>query len=310
MAASKPFLEDFLFHTPLPGHPVPSLESVMDRYSTLASPNCRNIVSGCRRVLKPNKGPMDSIIALKNNPRFKFVHENRFPGQSKEKVFIFKMSVDLQGSGVDLVRRMQAGNDLSESWIMFDHIKRVKEWTMMACHVYEPRYYKVLTIACCDMQSEDHKAQALFWENLNKVMAENGVPNVNFRGFMADSAGGNWMAVRQVYGTGDPHIPMLDKERSCFFHFMANLDKYTTKYIKLSMQAQHKKLCLEYRDCKTQSDADAKYLAIRGWWLSSGAATEDALYSLSEWLGFWHHRYRQWGGQMILVNLYPTLECL
>jgi hypothetical protein len=61
----------------------------------------------------------------------------------------------------------------------------------MACHVYDSRYCKVLTIACCDMQSEDGAAQILFWENLNAVMAENGVPNVNFKGFMADSAQAN-----------------------------------------------------------------------------------------------------------------------
>jgi hypothetical protein len=73
-------------------------------------------------------------------------------------------------------------------WIMFDHVKRLRDWTTMACHVYDNRYCKVLTIACCDMQSEDGATQVLFWENLNAVMAENGVPNVNFKGFMADSA--------------------------------------------------------------------------------------------------------------------------
>jgi hypothetical protein len=38
------------------------------------------------------------------------------------------------------------------------------------------------------MQSEDGAAQTLLWENLNTVMAENGVLTVNFKGFMADSA--------------------------------------------------------------------------------------------------------------------------
>ena len=302
MAASQAFLSDYLFNTPTQEEKQLNLESVMDKFSYLASPNCRNIVSGSKRVLKPKAGPMESIIALKNNPKFKFVHENRFPGQSNDKVFVFKMSVDLEGSGVDLVRRMQPGGDLQDSWIMFDHVKRVDKWTTMACHVYDSRYCKVLTVAICDMQSEDHIAQILFWENLNKVMANNGVPNVNFKGFMADSAQANWMAVRRVYGSGDPKVPMEDRERSCFFHWMANLDKYTTKHIKLSLQVQHKKICLEYRDAKTMPEAEVKYHAIRAWWLSAGAATEDDLIALSEWLGFWHYRYRQWGGKMILVS--------
>ena len=32
---------------------------------------------------------------------------SRFPGQSKDKVFIFKMFVDLPGNGVELVKKMQ-----------------------------------------------------------------------------------------------------------------------------------------------------------------------------------------------------------
>jgi hypothetical protein len=32
------------------------------------------------------------------------------------------MSVDLPGSGVELVKRMQVGGDMENSWIMFDHV--------------------------------------------------------------------------------------------------------------------------------------------------------------------------------------------
>ena len=55
------------------------------------------------------------------------------------------------GSGVDLVKRMQARGDLQCSWMMFDHVKQMKEWTTMACHVYDSLYCKVMTIAVCDM---------------------------------------------------------------------------------------------------------------------------------------------------------------
>jgi hypothetical protein len=110
----------------------------------------------------------------------------------------------------------------------------------MACHVYDSRYCKVLTIACCDMQSEDGIAQIFFWENLNSVMAENSVPNVNFKGFMADSAQANWNEVRTIYGDGDPSLPIVARERTCLFHWSASLNKVTQKYIKPSLQFQHK----------------------------------------------------------------------
>ena len=113
-------------------------------------------------------------------------------------MFVFKMSVDLPGSSVELMKRMQVGGDMENSLIMFDHVKRLKDWTTMACHVYDSRYCKVFTIACCDMQSEDGAAQIFLGENLNVVMADNGVPNVNFKGFMADSAQANWIAVRTI----------------------------------------------------------------------------------------------------------------
>ena len=119
---------------------------------------------------------------------------------------------------------------------MFDYVKCLKDWTTLACHVYDSKYCKVLTIACCDMQSEDGRAQTILRKNLNFVMAENNVPNVNFKGYMANSAQSNWNAVRKIYGDSEPHLPMVDRERTCLFHWSANLDKVTQKYIKSSLR--------------------------------------------------------------------------
>jgi hypothetical protein len=44
-----------------------------------------------------------------------------------------------------------------------------------------------MTIAVCDMQSEDTKVQCIMWRELNNLMATNSVQNTNFKGFMADS---------------------------------------------------------------------------------------------------------------------------
>ena len=79
----------------------------------------------------------------------------------------------------------------------------------MACHVYESQYYKMLIIACCDMQFEDGATQTLFWKKLNVVIADNGVPKVHFKGFMADSAHASWDTARMIYGDGDPSLPMV-----------------------------------------------------------------------------------------------------
>ena len=81
----------------------------------------------------------------------------------------------------------------------------------MACHVYDSTYCRVMTIAVCDMQSEDAAAQMILWKNLNVVMARHGVPSPKFKGFMADSAHANWNVVRVIYGSGDATVPMKDQ---------------------------------------------------------------------------------------------------
>ena len=76
----------------------------------------------------------------------------------------------------------------------------------------------------------------------------------------------------------------------------------TQNYIKTSLQFYHKQLCKNYKNAKTIDEAEIKDHVISSWWLSSGVATKEGILDLSEWLGFWHFRYWQWGGHMILVN--------
>jgi hypothetical protein len=110
--------------------------------------------------------------------------------------------------------------------------------------------------------------------------------------------------VKAIYGDGDPSLPMVARERTCLFHWSASLDKVTHKYIKPSLQFQQ--ICKDYKDSKKMDDVETKYHVIRSWWLSSRAASEEGILGLSEWLEFWHFRYRQWGGHMLLVSTYQT----
>jgi predicted phage tail protein len=49
------------------------------------------------------------------------------------------------------------------------------------------------------------------WRNLNKVMANNGVPNPNFKGFMANNTKANWNVVQIVYGSDDASESMVNR---------------------------------------------------------------------------------------------------
>ncbi len=280
---------------------------LFDRCKHLTSPSVRNRVSGFKYMRR--FGVMDSITKLRGSSNWPYVQENKFPGQGSDtdKVFVFKMSELGPGSGVDLVKRMQPGGDLENSWLMFDHVKRVQNWTTMACHVYDATYCRVMTIAVCDMQSEDSAAQTVVWNNLNAVMARHDIPNPNFKGFMADSAQANWNSIRVVYGSGDASVPIENKERTCLFHWTQSLEKHTKAHIRPDLQDQHRMLCKQYKNARTLAEAESRYLAIRAWWLSEGTTSEDGLSRLELWLAFWHFRYRQWGGFMQLVFPEPLL---
>ena len=138
------------------------------------------------------------------------------------------------------------------------------------------------------MQSEDVAAQQVFWKNLNAVSSKHDITNPNFKGFMADSAQANWNAVRIVYGGGDPAIPMVNRERTCLFHWAQALEKHTKADIRADLQDQHRRLCKEYKNSISLEEAQSRYLAIRAWWLSSGASTDEGLPRLNLWLAFWH----------------------
>jgi hypothetical protein len=73
--------------------------------------------------------------------------------------------------------------------------------------------------------------------------------------------------------------------------------------VHVDLQHQHRQLCRQYKNVASASESKTRYLAIRAWWLFSGATSEEGLSQLELWLAFWHFRYRQWDGFMQLVSL-------
>jgi len=73
------------------------------------------------------------------------------------------MSIKGDGSGCDLVKRMQPRGNLETCWFMYD-----------------PIYYKMMMIVMCIMQSECIEIQSAMWQKMNKVIAKEGVHNPNF----------------------------------------------------------------------------------------------------------------------------------
>jgi hypothetical protein len=101
-----------------------ALEDVLDKFEILSSPNLWNMISISRSGGKG--GAFDSIMVMKRYTIIEYIHGNIFPEQGKDKAYIFKMLVDEPGSGVDLVKLMQPGGELENTWLIFDHVKCVQ----------------------------------------------------------------------------------------------------------------------------------------------------------------------------------------
>jgi hypothetical protein len=65
-------------------------------------------------------------LAFKANSGYDYIENiNCFPKQQYfgEKFFMFKMSMDGDSSGCELVKQMQLGGNLQTTWTMFEHVK-------------------------------------------------------------------------------------------------------------------------------------------------------------------------------------------
>jgi hypothetical protein len=122
--------------------------------------------------------------------------------------------------------------DLENFWIMFDYGKQVIGWTTMACHVYDMKYYKVMTIVVCNMQFEDIKTQQIMWTKFNHTMLKHKYAEPSFKRFMADIMQANWNVDKIVCNSGDSIMKMVDKKHTCLFHWIQSFNRHTKQLFK------------------------------------------------------------------------------
>jgi hypothetical protein len=114
---------------------------------------------------------------------------------------------------------------------MFDHYKRVSTWIIMACHVYNPIYVRVIIIAVYDMQSKDIDSQILMWRALMKVMKTYGFDEPYSRGL--------WLIVLKRIGMlfelclahQETHPNHCPTKKTCLFHWVRSMEIHINKLI-------------------------------------------------------------------------------
>jgi hypothetical protein len=91
------------------------LEVIMDKLPTLASHYCKHFVAGSKRFIRRRMGSKNSIMVFKNHIGFKYLCDN---WQSKDKVFVLKLSMDLVESGLDQLSACR----VIKIWNIVDHV--------------------------------------------------------------------------------------------------------------------------------------------------------------------------------------------
>ncbi len=74
----------------------------MDWFSTLFSPNIKKLVLAFKHG-NSRQGQLDNIHQYKKDSRYDYIQNNVFLGQGLSKVYLFKMSIEGERNGVDLV---------------------------------------------------------------------------------------------------------------------------------------------------------------------------------------------------------------
>jgi len=146
----------------------------MDKFTTLCSPNIRNLVALFKHHLD-NKRYIDNIIGLKFKSviitfRIIVILDKCMQKKCSSLRCIFREIVVVmvwwKGCNLGAILK-HVGSCLIIS-------NMLDGWPWLATCMIQ------FTILVCDMQSKDIEVQSVMWRKLNKVIIKKGVPNPNF----------------------------------------------------------------------------------------------------------------------------------
>jgi hypothetical protein len=285
-----------------------TMEEANDLDETLAILSDRSEFRSMIRSIKKythTSSDLKQILELRKQTVFPFVQSVLFIDQGVGedlRPHIFKMSTKGPGSGLDLVRRMQPGGDLEDSWVMSDVMHRMLDdnWCTMSAHVYDHFYRGLCTIFVCELASEDTASLQFAWKTMKRVCEQNGLLDVQFCGFMADNAAAGWNAIRNEFWGGKVNT---HRERSDSFHWAQSVERVKT-FIVFNKRSDHKELLESLRDAGNFILAYRIFERIKKWW-NEGNALPGKVKELTTWLSWWIVRFAQWGNFIRLVSIFP-----
>lgn len=201
-----------------------------------------------------------------------------------EPSYVFKMS-RIQAKLA--VAMDQDGEDfLRDEYCYFDGtFKRCPGFITLGAHVYVEILRKVVKIATMECETESTETMIIFWNLLNEVLqtfTEKEGYKFNPKGWAVDEHGGNWAAIRAVYGES----AVNEKTVSCEFHFKQSVVRRAKDLKSLKTQQKFKTLADKLMTSATPKFYNDAYNEMREFIESKPKKRG----FLSSWLEWWNDR--------------------
>ena len=218
--------------------------------------------------------PKDPFLIYKINSR----------NLNGEPSYVFKMS-RIQAK---LAVAMDEENDdfLCDKYCFFDGtFKRCPGFVTLGAHVYVEILRKVVKIATMECETESTETMIIFWTLLNEVLEQfTGKKGYKFnpKGRAVDEHGGNWAAIKAVYG----ECAVRDKTVGCKFHFKQSVVRHARHLKSFKTQQKFKILADKLMTSATPKCYKEAYDNLRGFM----EVKPKKRGFLSTWLQWWNDR--------------------
>ena len=195
--------------------------------------------------------------------------------------YVFKTSKWAAEIGCDLDMNADS-NPFSEVPVYFDgsHSRVMGKFLSLGLWTYHHTTHRLIRLASMDVKSESTVNIAKFWELWNKVLSDFSKRKdykFNPSTFVTDEAGGNFTAIKQVYGEEATE----DRVQTCLLHFQQSVLKHEQKCAS-HLQDMFKQLARQLEDVQTV----VEYKELRTKMLKVCKGNED----LENWIVWWDKR--------------------
>lgn len=272
------------------------VDSVVDREKI------KNTRKKFKRSERPHGHNFEAVGRLRSKIKDKdpfFIYKINDCNLNGEPSFVFKMS-RVQAK---LAAAMDRHNRefLSEEYCYFDGtFKRCPGYVTLSAFVYVSILQRTVKLATMECEQENADMMIIFWNNFNEVISKYlRIPEYKFNptGWCVDEHGGNWEAIRQVFGED-----AVGRTVGCEFHYKHSVEKRARMISNERSKEKFKKIADSMMVGVTERMYNDALSAMK---VFIKEKPEERQF-LTAWLKWWHDRKSHFSRAFKPVNAVPV----